>query len=1699
MKRLLHIVCLLAVLSSMALTTNYSDQYILNQVYNPMTRVLVITGLAAPMGHGGTNYSVNYIWNQVYDPVTKTIKMGIQTDPAPAPGQVLIWNGAAWVPGSGVPADSSAFAWRAAIADTALYALLADTSRTTKALWSMAVKDTTPTVGNVLVWSGSEWVPAVLTVDTAGFAWKADTLGGHSMWFDGVDSQLYYRDTSDAFAVMNRSGEWWRSYYSTWLGRAEYGDAMPHIPRNTRQNVRTYFKPLEKYAEWEGNPYYDTTYAVYNDYWTHYYIWSPFPPPGHYDNFYVHTKNRMMEWDGQTGQTFAVAPLIANENEGGIYSWDYGWWDTTSQTYRAPWISGFNSWLPYNYVSRQIAVYDYDVTVDSAKWVLKLDSNGTKLRQWDNGTLAFRDSMQLGWKVILPDSQNWNWYDWAGDTIFSVDTAGYVYAPYAKFDSAQIGNSTLKIDQWGRMFWTSNTEFIAPGTANPSFRFYVDDNVGSNDIVKINQKDGSSSPSFSFRGNGDIFADQGRLRVTKVARDDCDMLYTPDGVTSEVVGIGSIPRPFEIRFYKSGGAFNDTILSVGKDRKWYFDRQTEFWGEATDGTKFLAITLADTNSKDDMWIASANRVTIGDTSKKTSYFNVDGDMGIIESMVYHVFDDSAKFQGPTKWINGVAEPDTFDIRLSETGLWEIRSDTGLAIRFNAGGGLHIQDDEGHTDYAVFRNDFIDFDDPDSMRLPRLVRGQDFYGTFHGPLAGDTISTEHLWVKSQTAGTDTFYIHGSDGGWFWMETDDAYLGMYGARGVDIGDDYFDYLRAEQGYVYFMADSLLFMPWQHLSLNDPNTYARYWTLDKNGFYADSNRFSLTGPGITYLNIENDWVDFQNVDSVGIWGALRVHNGANRGWFQVTDDSAIIDANKPMRIGHNSIKIGTDGLVSIDNLTSTGGSWEWRSAYTDSLLMSLDTLQVGLFGSYTRLKMYGYDESYMLMDSVILTPWGYSRIPDLQVNSLGVRSIGVSENIDVPVIGRDFLGGLESLDVRGRIQTFNAWRTQGDDIPVLVRGAHKFFVGPDDSIATFKHQTAMFHQWLYLPVSQSGVWFVDADINDKGGLWCDSSNNALELWGPGPGYNGTMSIAWFNRMRLSNSTWDSLSFDLTADSVIIDANNPMRIGKSTTSVYIPSMVVTSVSGDTIKANVFAPISGDMLKGRNFSSISLGTDAGVGVNSNFQGDGAGFGATYVSSSNFLGYRAGYQASMASSSNFFGYQAGYQATEAAQSNFFGSQAGYAASVNHCNFLGAAAGYQTAGWNSNFLGNQAGYQATDAGFSNFLGGEAGYQATNAGYSNFLGYWAGYRASGASSSNFLGSEAGYQATNAGYSNFLGGAAGYRATNAPHANFFGYRAGAWAFRDTCGISIGRASSDSATGKWITAFGDSAAFREDNSHVVIFGKRANADADSQFYIGGDIKKLKIEQAGTNLTAELTADSCIVDANKPMRIGHNTIVLGTDGSVNIAGMPMQDGQMTTKRVTVGDTSFGKADVTIDSTNGLRMKGSATVWDDLVMPGINLKAGTVAPTLANYGGSSVVQLYGFAGSGTNDEALMQFQLPHAWKEGSDSVYFHLHLCPSTTPTAADTSVWFVNWFWSNIGSTQGSEGVDSVIVPMGTTQWEHLIAPFKGFPGAGKTISSIITMRIQRRADHAKDTYTQPVQLMSADIHYEIDALGSNTPLPPK
>ncbi len=173
-----------------------------------------------------------------------------------------------------------------------------------------------------------------------------------------------------------------------------------------------------------------------------------------------------------------------------------------------------------------------------------------------------------------------------------------------------------------------------------------------------------------------------------------------------------------------------------------------------------------------------------------------------------------------------------------------------------------------------------------------------------------------------------------------------------------------------------------------------------------------------------------------------------------------------------------------------------------------------------------------------------------------------------------------------------------------------------------------------------------------------------------------------------------------------------------------------------------------------------ALDTDRSLINGKNFQGSGAGNGATDANYSNFFGNNAGYDAINAYYSNFFGLNAGNGATKANASNFFGANAGSIA-IN--------ANY------SNFFGLNAGNGATNANASNFFGLNAGYDAINANASNFFGNSAGYDAINAYASNLFGTNAGYDATNANASNFFGLNAGNGATNANYSNFFGLNAG------------------------------------------------------------------------------------------------------------------------------------------------------------------------------------------------------------------------------------------------------------------------------------------------------------------------------------
>lgn len=198
----------------------------------------------------------------------------------------------------------------------------------------------------------------------------------------------------------------------------------------------------------------------------------------------------------------------------------------------------------------------------------------------------------------------------------------------------------------------------------------------------------------------------------------------------------------------------------------------------------------------------------------------------------------------------------------------------------------------------------------------------------------------------------------------------------------------------------------------------------------------------------------------------------------------------------------------------------------------------------------------------------------------------------------------------------------------------------------------------------------------------------------------------------------------------------------------------------------------------------------------------------------------------------------------------------------------------------------------------FLGTNAGRNVTSGAYSNFFGQQAGMNATSVVNSNFFGYNSGYGSVALLNANCFGYQTGLGADSAAHLFAAGYRAGALAAKDSFGILIGRFAGYNTTGSYMSAFGDSAGFAENNSHVFIFGKHANATADSQFFIGGDIKDLVMGMSGSSITTYRVSADSFVGA---LRGSATAIKLIGDSIYNVTKIYV--GTSRGRILTIGDT----------------------------------------------------------------------------------------------------------------------------------------------------------------------------------------------------
>jgi hypothetical protein len=236
----------------------------------------------------------------------------------------------------------------------------------------------------------------------------------------------------------------------------------------------------------------------------------------------------------------------------------------------------------------------------------------------------------------------------------------------------------------------------------------------------------------------------------------------------------------------------------------------------------------------------------------------------------------------------------------------------------------------------------------------------------------------------------------------------------------------------------------------------------------------------------------------------------------------------------------------------------------------------------------------------------------------------------------------------------------------------------------------------------------------------------------------------------------------------------------------------------------------------------------------------------------------------------------------------------------------------------------------------------------------------------------------------------------------------------------------------------------------------------------------------AGTVI--QVTNDATGTAANSGFQIGfdgsQNAYLLNNGGKVIIGG---------------GSSS----NTTVENDGTIVLNDSATVWEDYrVTPLLRLNTdGTinnVGPTFTQIG-SSGLYAYTF-NDGTTDNVYFEIQMPHNWAEGTN-IYPHVHWIPASN--SSGTVEWSLQYQWVNLGGSfsgtattplTGTQAVD-------VNQYKSFMTGLGGgISGAGMEISSILLCHLYRVAGSGSvaDTYPGSALLLSVDIHYKINTMGS-------
>lgn len=159
--------------------------------------------------------------------------------------------------------------------------------------------------------------------------------------------------------------------------------------------------------------------------------------------------------------------------------------------------------------------------------------------------------------------------------------------------------------------------------------------------------------------------------------------------------------------------------------------------------------------------------------------------------------------------------------------------------------------------------------------------------------------------------------------------------------------------------------------------------------------------------------------------------------------------------------------------------------------------------------------------------------------------------------------------------------------------------------------------------------------------------------------------------------------------------------------------------------------------------------------------------------------------------------------------------------------------------------------------------------------------------------------------------------------------------------------------------------------------------------------------------------------------------------------------------------------------------------WDDSQFPAIELRVGGTAPTFAAFR-DGIYALF-FA---TGEEAHGSLQLTHQYITGS-TLRPHIHFSFVTSPTAADTVIWGLEYSICSVNGVFGaSTTVTTTYTAAGSEAFKHCVASFGDLAGTNLRESAIMVFRVFRSGG----TSAQEPALLSFDVHYQKGNFGTVT-----